>query len=318
MIAWLRAGTAALLLAGSLVKSHEGLMSTEASSTQNVTVCSSEIQVNFAQGPLDLSRTQVMEWVQTSAASVATYFGRFPVLHMRVQIVPAAGERGIVSGTTWGSPTVHTRMVLGEHATLADLHDDWVMTHEFVHTSLPQLEENHHWMEEGLATYIEPIARVQHGVLSEESVWADMIRDMPKGEPAAGDRGLDRTHTWARTYWGGAMFYLVADVRIRQLTNGRKGLQDALRALVANGQTIAVGGTPEENFAQADRATGVSVLLPLYREVREQPVQEDLDALWASLGVRKSGRAVRYEDKAPLASVRAAIFRPQPMCGGTR
>jgi len=179
-----------------------------------------------------------------------------------------------------------------------------------VHTAMPQLDDNHHWLEEGLATYVEPIARVQHGVLSEESVWTDMLRDMPKGKPLSGDRGLDRTHTWARTYWGGAMFYFVADVRIRQQTNNRKGLQDALQAVVASGQTIAIDATPEAVFAFADKSVGVSVMLPLYQQVSEHAVPEDLNALWTALGVRSDGSGVVYNDQAPLASVRKAIFRP--------
>jgi hypothetical protein len=35
-----------------------------------------------------------------------------------------------------------------------------------------------------------------------EQVWGDMLRDMPQGLPHAGDRGLDHTHTWGRTYGG--------------------------------------------------------------------------------------------------------------------
>ena len=67
---------------------------------------------------------------------------------------------------------------------------DWTMTHEFVHTAFPSLPDDNHWMEEGLATYIEPIARVQAGFLTPEKIWGDMVRDMSKGEPGPGDRGL--------------------------------------------------------------------------------------------------------------------------------
>ena len=68
-------------------------------------------------------------------------------------------------------------------------------------------------MEEGMATYIEPIARAQIGRMTPERVWGDFVRDMPQGLPQAGDQGLDGTPTWGRTYWGGAIFWLLADVR---------------------------------------------------------------------------------------------------------
>ena len=121
--------------------------------------------------------------------------------------------------------------------TAAELADDWTMTHELVHMAFPSLPDDNHWMEEGQATYIEPVARVMTGELKAEDIWRDMVRDMPKGEPqGADDQGVDHTHTWARTYWGGALFCLVADVEIRRETNNRKGLRDALRAVVAAGR----------------------------------------------------------------------------------
>ena len=55
----------------------------------------------------------------------------------------------------------------------------------------------------GLATYVESIARAQAGELGVEQVWAGFVKGMPNGLPQSGDRGLDHTHTWGRTYWGG-------------------------------------------------------------------------------------------------------------------
>jgi hypothetical protein len=34
------------------------------------------------------------------------------------------------------------------------------MTHEFVRTAFPDVADEHHWTEEGIATYVEPIARM--------------------------------------------------------------------------------------------------------------------------------------------------------------
>ena len=86
-------------------------------------------------------------------------------------------------------------------------------------------------MEEGLATYVEPLGRARTGLIAVEQVWSELLDGLPKGLPGAGDRGLDRTPTWGRTYWGGALFWFLADVEIRRRTSGRRGL-DALRAIV--------------------------------------------------------------------------------------
>ncbi len=78
--------------------------------------------------------------------------------------------------------------------------------------------------------------------MTPQQIWHDMVRDMHKGEPAEGDQGLDHTHTWGRTYWGGAMFCLVADVEIRRQTGNKKGLRDALRAIVARAGRSTTSG----------------------------------------------------------------------------
>ena len=85
------------------------------------------------------------------------------------------------------------------------------MVHEMVHLAFPRVAKQHHWIEEGLATYIEPWARLGIGQLTEETVWKDLVEGLPKGLPGPEDKGLDRTPTWGRTYWGGALFCLLAD-----------------------------------------------------------------------------------------------------------
>ncbi len=270
------------------------------------------IQVDFGPGTFDLPTNAILHWVENASSSVATYYGRFPVTRDRVMIEPAPG-RDILRGTSWGDvggfPAFH-RLVLGEQSTQSDLDDDWEMTHEFIHTAFPSMDDDHHWIEEGLSTYIEPIARVQRGLLRPEQIWSDMMRDMPKGSPGSLDQGLDRTHTWGRTYWGGAQFCLQADVMIREQTHNRKGLQDALRAIVDAGGTIDKEWPIEKALETGDHATGTHVLVQLYGSMKDAPKPIDLDGLWQKLGVIRAGDSVRFDDHAPEADIRLAITRP--------
>jgi predicted metalloprotease with PDZ domain len=184
------------------------------------------------------------------------------------------------------------------------------MTHELVHMALTSLPGENHWFEEGLATYVGPLARAQDGQLSVEEVWNEMLDSMGKGEPAAGDRGLDQTHTWGRTYWGGALFSLVADIEIRKATANHKSLQDALRAIVAAGATIDTERPLIEVLRIADQATGTTVLENLYAVWKAKPVTVDLDHIWAELGVQKGPHGITFDDNAPLANVRRSMTQP--------
>jgi len=198
-------------------------------------------------------------------------------------------------------------ITVGDQTDLPDLEDDWTLTHEMIHLAFPSMAENHHWIEEGISTYVEPVARAQVGNLPVAEVWKQFVRDMPKGQPEAGDGGLDNTPTWGRTYWGGAMFCLLADVQIRERTNNRKGLRDALRAILAHGD-ITQDWEIEKALAIGDAATGTDVLQKLYQKMGSQPDPVDLKQLWEKLGVElTSDGAIRYNDKAPEAAIRQAI-----------
>lgn len=130
--------------------------------------------------------------------------------------------------------------------------------------------------------------------------------------PGAGDRGLDNTHTWGRPYWGGALFYLLADVRIRERTDNRAGLQDALRAIVAGGGNVEVSWDVRRTLAIGDQATGTHVLIELYDGMRATPVAPDLAQLWQRLGVKLTRDGVKFDNDEPLAEIRQAITSHRP------
>jgi hypothetical protein len=181
------------------------------------------------------------------------------------------------------------------------------MVHEMVHTALPDMPDRYAWLSEGLAVYVEPVARVQAGDLPAREIWQALMRDMPKGVPQAGDEGLDNTGTWGRKYWGGAMFCLLADIEIRKRTDNRLGLQDAMRGVISAGGNHEQDWSLERVLTTADKAVGVDVLTRLHNEMGPKPVKPDLATLWRDLGLKPQGESVEFDDTAPLAAIRKAI-----------
>jgi hypothetical protein len=250
----------------------------------------------------------LLEWVTRSADIVSRYYARFPTPSVTVRLVPQSGA-GVQGGKTFANPNAYIRVQLGREVTAAQLLSDWVLVHEMTHLALPDTGEEHAWLSEGIATYVEGVARVQAGNRSEVDVWAEELRSMPRGLPQEGDRGLDHTHTWGRTYWGGAMFCLLADVGIRRSTELRFGLQQALRAVLRESGGLATDWPIERVLRTADAAVGTRTLEELYAQMRDTPVSPDLMKLWRELGVLPEGDSVRLVDDAPLAGVRHAIMR---------
>ncbi len=271
-------------------------------------VAGGAIHVAFAPGDITLPREKILDWIRTSAKAVTTYYGHFPVKSLRLLLVPVDGAR-MHGGTTWGYRGAAIRIMYGRQSSEDDLRQDWVMVHEMVHTALPDMDERYNWLSEGLAVYVEPIARVQAGGLTAKEIWLAMVRDMPKGLPQSGDEGLDNTDTWGRKYWGGAMFCLLADVEIRKQSHNKFGLQDAMRGVLAAGGNHEQDWPIERILTIADKAVGLDVLTHLHNEMGPKPVSPDLDALWRELGVTVHDGEVTFDDNAPLAAIRQAITR---------
>jgi hypothetical protein len=290
-----------------LVSAHE--QATGPSSRINI--CGSTVDVHFFGETNSASRGDLMSWVHRAGDAVCTYYGRFPVPHLGLD-VRVRGGAGVHGGVTYPTSGGYISISLGANTTGAQLNDDWMLTHEMIHLAFPSMTHEHHWIEEGISVYVEPVARVQAGQLSAERMWHDVVRDMLQGEPEEDDKGLDRTPTWGRTYWGGAMFCLVADVRISQQTHNQKGLQDALRGILAAGGNITQDWDIERAFGVGDKATGTTVLADLYGEMRDKPDPVDLAALWKQLGIqRQKDGSIQFDSSAPEADIREAITRPQ-------
>ncbi len=290
-----------------------GLLDPRGAAAQSAPPARQEISVGSARlsllTPPDQFAAPAMltQWAERSAHIVANYYGQFPVSAVRIVVIPVAGGR-VAGGTTFGQPAAVIRVRVGTGVDAAALLDDWVLVHEMTHLALPDIGDDHAWLAEGLAVYIEGVARVQSGNRTLEDVFSEEERSMPRGMPAAGDPGLDHDHSWGRTYWGGAMFCLLADVGIRQRTHNRFGLQDAMRAVLRSSGGLTTQWDINKVFAIADAAVGVPVLSELYEQVKDKPFAPDLPALWRSLGVEDDGSTVRISDQAPLAAIRKAIF----------
>ena len=256
--------------------------------------------------PAPSTRWLLQQWIERSARIVAGYYARFPapLLSLRIHVTPGGGVHG---GRTTNDSGLKIEVSVGRDVTAQDLAADWVLVHEMVHLALPEIGRRHNWLAEGLATYVEGVARAQFGNRDAADVWSEYRRSMPLGLPHEGEGGMDQTHTWGRTYWGGALFCLQADIAIRTQTVNRLGLQTALRAILDETGGYRADRGIDEVLRIGDAATGTRVLQDLYRRNSATPLSPDLDLLWTRLGVPNDPKIESFDDHAALAAVRIAI-----------
>lgn len=268
----------------------------------------STIFVYVTSNDFKLSHKSLTDWIGKSARGISNYFGLFPVKNLNIFIYPSQGT-GITYAEARPENGSMIKVYLGINSTERDLRRSWMLVHEMVHLGFTFTEDAQDWATEGLATYAEPFIRAQMGDQTNEEAWADMKSGLAQGLPQPNDKGLDHTRTWGRVYWGGALFYLIADIQMRTQTQYKKGLPDALKSIVQGGGNIESNLALTDVFKKADDGTKTKVLSSLYCQSANSPVGADLDALWKQLGVHGQGQSLKLEKHAPLSKAREAIER---------
>jgi hypothetical protein len=251
----------------------------------------------------------IKAWIEDAAEVVTGLFGRFPVDRATLFVVPARGEDEVVFGKVLSLAGASVVVVLGDRMPSSSRHQDWVLVHELFHLGFPTFRGEGRWLGEGLATYYEPILRARAGWTSEQEVFRQFARNMPRGVPNRGSAALAQRDDLDSIYWGGALFCFAADVHIREETHGKRSLDDVLREALANGGDATKVWTVAEVVKLGDDVTGTTVLSEMYQRYAARGDRIDLDGLLASLGIdRSDDGTVDLDDRRTGAWIRRAII----------
>ena len=246
-------------------------------------------------------------WVRASAEPLAAYFGRLAAARPLVLIVPADGTT--IDGETLGRrrrvgapPRRNGRSRRRRPARAGSR-----PTSSCTRTSLRSATRTSGSKRASRRTSSRSRASAPERCRP-KPCGATCSRTCRAGSRKPGDQGLEKTHTWGRTYWGGALFCLMADIAIRERTRGGKSFDDALRAIAGMGPGAAVRVDLGRALAAGDAATGTDVLQGLYRTAcRRAGHGRSRCAVARARRFASSGRRVAYDDGAPLAWIRRAI-----------
>lgn len=246
----------------------------------------------------------LVAWADAAARSVAALFGRFPVPRVVVYAVPVADAEEVLFGKvlSLGGPSI--TVLVGEGTDAAAAKDDWVLTHEMVHLGFPTFLGEGRWLGEGVATYYEPLLRARAGVRDRAGTWRGFARSMPRARAGGAELALEKRSDIDSVYWGGALFALLADVRLRVETKGARSLDDVMRAVLARGGDTTHVWRVRDVIALGDEVTGTRVMSDLYDRLALRGEPTDPRAELAALGVSEDA----LRDDAPLAWVREAIL----------
>ncbi|GAA0421188.1 hypothetical protein GCM10009133_32100 [Cocleimonas flava] len=294
-----------LLLLLTILSGSFSSANANANSEYHLTIKGSSINLRFSPEMSDkhlaLDQQTIVNWIEKSAIAVADYFEQFPVKNLKIAITPGSGSR--IGGNAYYRATPLIVLRIQPDITEQQLQQDWVLVHEMVHLAFPLMEDDHGWAQEGLATYVEPLVRLKAGIVKEKDVWLWLLKGTPNGIPKEGERGLDNTRSWGMKYWGGAIYFLLADIEIREQTNNKLGLEDALRAINHSGASMAADGTwpISEVFSIGDKAVGTQTLMNLYNKMKSKAFDPELENIWKKFGISLKNDQIKFDQSKSLA-----------------
>jgi hypothetical protein len=288
---------------------------------KEIEVPDSTLRVAVLRGSEALDVTPIFNWIRVTAMDVSLVYGRFPNPLPQVLVVPVGDSReqsdsAVPFGQVIRDGGESVVLYVNPNAPAAALLDDWTATHEFSHLLLPYVDRRHKWISEGFSQYYQNILLARAGAYDEQYAWQKIHDGLERGRlsrpelsPNEAAEGGIRS-ALMKVYWSGAAFALIADVSLRELSDGTESLDAILDRL----QTCCLPSdrtwSGEELFARMDALTDYPVFLSLYRRYADTAGFPDTSDVFERLGMTLSDGKVRLRKHGDLRSIRLAIMAP--------
>jgi len=282
-------------------------------------ILTATLSIEVRQPVNTIKAQEIVEWIQSTADTVKLVYGRFPNPDARIIVIPSAEN-------AWGSdsPVIYGRVTRNNGETvelfidpdrpIEEYYSDWTATHEFSHLMLPLVSQRSRWISEGFATYYQNVLMSRAKRYTPEFAWQRLSEGFERGRKSRPDLSPNDAASGGirlarmKIYWSGAAIALMADSKLRERSNGKESLDQALGQLQSCCLPSERRWSGTELFKKLDTFVETPVFMPLYRQHANNNGFPDLAALLSELGVSTNqDGTVTLDDSMPLAQIRKAI-----------
>jgi hypothetical protein len=295
---------------------------------REISVPEAILRVSLVKSDTEIDTEAILSWLTATATDVTLAYGRFPNPSPQIIVLPV-GERGRWAGRSSKPSAVRfgrvvrdggesVELFVNHSMPLADFLNDWTATHEFSHLMLPYVSRKHKWISEGFAQYYQNILLARSGAYEPVHAWQKLYEGLERGRNSRPESSPNEAAAGSlrdglmKVYWSGAALALLADVTLRERSNGEESLDLVLDRLQACCLPAANVWTGPELFTQLDAMLDEPLFMSLYRRYADTPGFPDVTETLQRLGVQIEDGVVRLDDDAELTAVRSAITALHP------
>ena len=276
-----------------------------------VSVPGGELRISVLRTGYDARLDKMSAWLKAAAENVAKTHGNFPLKSTQIIIVPVNGRsnEAVPFGRVIRDGGEAVQFFVNTARPLEEFLDDWTATHEFSHLLFPYVEDR--WVSEGFASYYQNVLMARGEAYTPRRAWQKLYEGFQRGKRSA--PGMSPTSATFRNgglmkvYWSGAALALMADVKLRELSDGKESLDTVARKLRLCCLPSRKSYSDYEFFQQLDRLTEHKVFVDLYNDYAHSAGFPDVTGVFKDLGVNVNRGRVRLID-AQGAEVRNGIM----------
>ncbi|TQV74011.1 hypothetical protein FLL45_14215 [Aliikangiella marina] len=277
-------------------------------------------------------KDNLVQWVKDTGESLGRYLGKFPL--DQLQVVMLQSRKSYRSPVPWGEVKRGSGfgiiLVVASERKIEDFYRDWTVTHEFGHLLIPNVKYRDIWLSEGLASYLQYVLMAQDNHLTHKQTWQrlyegferglrgtvstskEQLVDTVKNRRRGGGSGRTK-----RIYWSGAVYFFLADIQLREKTNGEMDLPKLLAKL----NQCCIQSTQEWTGVQLskklDELSDSQIFSQLYSQIAYSYEFPDFESAYAKLGITAKEGQVKIETQTGQALRESILLNPK-MVDSTR
>lgn len=284
-------------------------------------VAGATLKITIRQPIDEVKAAEIADWLESTAGNINQVYGRFPAPAPNIIVIPGSlrnwgSDKPVTFGRVTRTNGGTVELFVNADFPISAFYTDWTATHELSHLMLPLLDKRYRWISEGFATYYQNILLSRAGHYTPEYAWEKLTAGFERGRQsrpdlspnAAGSTGIRNARM--KIYWSGAALALLADLELRQRSNGQESLDTVLGRLQSCCLPAARKWSGPDLFSKLDSFLDEPLFMPLYDRYANSNGFPDVSAALTDLGVVTAGASVELSDRARLAALRVAISNP--------